>query len=211
MTATHELQQLVDARVCFSLALEHNGWFSIRIGNYLSRRFATNYSPTFELAVAALTRAAFGWPNRQLIRPATSLDGRGRRPRRWLLFVLSTATPSSRLLIFLHLSLEIRDSPFQFLALAPLVFRNRFVQLFQGRASKLRPRVHENLRTSILRFLSARLTIALFKEVTMQRGLSESRLYPRDSYERETQQPEEPRYLVVRRCASWRVVVCSTA
>jgi hypothetical protein len=62
MNASHELQILVDAGVRFSLALEHNGWFSVRIGNYLSRPFATHYSPTFELAVAALTRAAFGWP-----------------------------------------------------------------------------------------------------------------------------------------------------
>jgi PAS domain S-box-containing protein len=58
MNASHELQKLVDAGVRFSLALEHNGWFSIRIGNYLSRPFASNYSPTFELAVAALTRLA---------------------------------------------------------------------------------------------------------------------------------------------------------
>jgi hypothetical protein len=62
MNASHELQKLVDADVRFSLALEHNGWFSIRIGHYLNRPFATNYSPTFELAVAALTRSAFGWP-----------------------------------------------------------------------------------------------------------------------------------------------------
>jgi hypothetical protein len=62
MDASHELQKLLDAGVRFSLALEHNGWFSIRIGNYLSRPFATNYSPTFELAVAALTRTASRWP-----------------------------------------------------------------------------------------------------------------------------------------------------
>jgi hypothetical protein len=62
MNASHELQKLVDADVRFSLALEQNGWFSIRIGNYLTHPFATNYSPTFELAVAALTRAVFGWP-----------------------------------------------------------------------------------------------------------------------------------------------------
>jgi hypothetical protein len=62
MDATHELQKLIDDGVRFSLALEHNGWFSIRIGNYLTGRFATSYSPTFELAVAALTRAAHDWP-----------------------------------------------------------------------------------------------------------------------------------------------------
>jgi hypothetical protein len=50
--------KLVDADVRFSLVLERNGWFSVRIGNYLSRPFATNFSPTFELAVAALRRAA---------------------------------------------------------------------------------------------------------------------------------------------------------
>jgi hypothetical protein len=62
MTATHELQKLVDSGVRFSLALEYNGWFSIRIGNYLTCPFATNYSPTFELAVATLNRSVFGWP-----------------------------------------------------------------------------------------------------------------------------------------------------
>jgi hypothetical protein len=62
MDASHELQQLLDAGVRFSLALERNGWFSIRIGSYLSRPFATNFSPTFELAVAALRQAAYRWP-----------------------------------------------------------------------------------------------------------------------------------------------------
>jgi predicted TIM-barrel enzyme len=62
MNASHELQKLVDSGVRFSLALEHNGWFAVRIGNYLTCPFAANYSPTFELAVAALSRAAFGWP-----------------------------------------------------------------------------------------------------------------------------------------------------
>jgi hypothetical protein len=58
MDASHELQKLVDADVRFSLTLERNGWFSIRIGEYLRRPFATHYSPTFELAVAALKREA---------------------------------------------------------------------------------------------------------------------------------------------------------
>jgi hypothetical protein len=58
MDASHELQKLVDADVRFSVTLERNGWFSIRIGNYLSRPFATHHSPTFELAVAALKREA---------------------------------------------------------------------------------------------------------------------------------------------------------
>jgi len=62
MNASHELQKLIDAGIRFSLALEHNGWFAIRIGDYLTHPFATNYSPTFELAVATLTRAAYGWP-----------------------------------------------------------------------------------------------------------------------------------------------------
>jgi hypothetical protein len=61
MDPTQELQKLVDAGVRFSVALEHDGWFSIRIGDYLSRRCATTYRPTFELAVAALTRAASDW------------------------------------------------------------------------------------------------------------------------------------------------------
>jgi hypothetical protein len=60
MNPTHELQELVNAGVCFSLALERNGWFSVRIGHYLTGPFARIYSPTFELAVAALTRAALG-------------------------------------------------------------------------------------------------------------------------------------------------------
>ena len=61
MDATHELQKLVNAGMRFSLALERNGWFSIRIGNYLTRRFATYYGPTFELAVAALMCALYEW------------------------------------------------------------------------------------------------------------------------------------------------------
>jgi hypothetical protein len=65
MNPTHELQKLVDAGVRFSLALERNGWFSIRIGNYLTRPFATNYSPTFELAVVTLIRDALGLPHDQ--------------------------------------------------------------------------------------------------------------------------------------------------
>jgi predicted TIM-barrel enzyme len=60
--ASHELQKLVDAGVRFSLALEHNGWFAVRIGNYLSSPFAASYSPTFELAVASLLkRIPFEW------------------------------------------------------------------------------------------------------------------------------------------------------
>jgi hypothetical protein len=58
MDASHELQKLVDADVRFSLTLERNGWFSIRIDNYLRQPFATHDSPTFELAVAALKRTA---------------------------------------------------------------------------------------------------------------------------------------------------------
>jgi hypothetical protein len=61
-TAADELQKLLDAGVRFSVALEDNGWFSVRVGNYLTRPFATNYSPTFELAVAAVMRASFDWP-----------------------------------------------------------------------------------------------------------------------------------------------------
>jgi hypothetical protein len=62
MNASHELQKLIDAGVRFSLAREHNGWFSVRVGNYLDRPFVTSYSPTFERAVASLlNHTECGW------------------------------------------------------------------------------------------------------------------------------------------------------
>jgi hypothetical protein len=52
----------VDSGVQFSLALEPDGWFAVRVGNYLNSPFAASYSPTFELAVISLlNRVAFSW------------------------------------------------------------------------------------------------------------------------------------------------------
>jgi hypothetical protein len=136
MDASHELQKLVDAGVRFSLGLEHNGWFSIRIGDYLTRPFATNYSPTFELAVATLTRAASGLPIASQTARVKSVDR-----TRWLFSEIVLSGPEFTATYFSCLRLQICDAFLEFSALASLVFHDEFLQLLQT-AEEIRPGVH---------------------------------------------------------------------